>query len=484
VIFAAFAQQVSLTNFTLDVFYALASVCLFLVVVAFGLIDHGLVRGKNTVDTWVQKLISALVSGLAFIFIGYGIWNWQFNQAFGVANPLGEAIKAWWLGGSNFLHTAQNLDPKVTPQADVYQVFAVFFIAYAAAIGALIHSAAVERIKPAAIYIISAIAGGIMMPFMAYLTWGSTSVLTNLGVHDYLGDFSLYIFFGMWALILAWRLGPRLGSTLRPDSRTTGPAPQNLGISAAGVGVLMFAIPFLALGCGYFIPGQGYFGIAMSSSGVGIVLVNIFVAFGGGALTGLAIAYYKKSSLMALIGPIAGYISGAAGFDVFKPWEMLIVSMFGPLVVYFGYWVVGKLKIDESKVIGLTLFGGTYSAIVTGFVAWHVKDGGFFGLTGTYGFQHAQITPLWQLVGVGATIGAAIVTGVPLFFLLEKTIGLRVSEEQEIAGLDQTYWPAPAPARATSVEGTGTGSTAPVAGGVPLATSGDATGFTPEEPLR
>lgn len=482
-VIGAFAQQVSLSNFTLDVFYALASVCLFLVVPAFGLIDHGLVRPKNTLDTWAQKLIASMVAAISFIIIGYGVWNWQFNQALGVPNPLGAAIKSWWLGGSNFLHFAQNLNPHTTPQADVYQVFAVFFIAYAAVIGALIHSAAVERAKPAAIYIMSAVAGGIMMPLMTYLTWGSVSVLTNLGVHDYLGDFSLYIFVGTWAAILAWRLKPRLGSVWHPDDRTTGPVPQNLGISAAGVGLLMFAIPFLALGCGYFVPGTGYFGIAMTTSGFGIVITNIFVSFGGGMLTGFAIAYWKKAPIMALIGPLAGYISGAAGFDVLLPWQMLIISLFGPVVVYFGYWVVKKVGIDETKVIGLTLFGGVYSAIVVGFVAWHTRDGGYFGLTGTHGFQHAQITPYWQLVGVGATIAAAVLSGVPLVFVLEKTVGIRVTEDQEIAGLDETYWPVPAPIGATSIEGPDA-VPPPIGGGVPLATSGDPAGFRPEESAR
>src|ERR1700716_1781788 len=92
-----FKDQVSGGILTQDIFYVLASICLFLVVVAFGLIDSGLVRRKNLLDTWVQKLTAALLGGLAFTIIGYGIWNWQFNSAFGIKNPLGESIKAWWI---------------------------------------------------------------------------------------------------------------------------------------------------------------------------------------------------------------------------------------------------------------------------------------------------------------------------------------------------------------------------------------------------
>jgi ammonium transporter, Amt family len=437
-----FKDQVTTDIFAQDIFYVLATISLFLVVIAFGLIDSGLVRRKNLLDTWIQKLTAALLGGLAFMLVGYGIWNWQFNEAFGVKNPLGEAIKSWWIGGANFKHFAGNIDPKVVPEADVFQIFAVFFIAYAAAMGALIHSAGLERVKAVPIYILSVVAGGIMMPLMAYLTWGSASPLTNRGVHDYVGNFSFYIFVGVWALILAWRVGPRLG-VRTPHPRTGGPLPHNMGRTAFGVGLLMFAIPFLVLGCGYFVPGAGYFGIALSSSGIGIVLVNVFISFCGGALTGAALAYWKRNPVMALLGPIAGYVSGTAGFDVFLPWQMLLVSMFAPLVVYGGYLLMGKLKIDEQKVVPLALFGGVYGALAVGFIKWHTPTGGYFGLTGKYAPQHAEITPGWQLVGIGVVGGAALVSGLVLIIGIEKLIGLRVSEEEELTGLDVTYWDLP-----------------------------------------
>lgn len=203
-----FGSQVSNDTLTQDLFYGLASVCLILVVMAVGLIDGGLARRKNLLDTWVTKLVCAILAGGAFLFIGNGIWNWQFYSALAIPNPLGQAIKDWWIGGPNMTTFAQGLDPKLTPSADVFQVFVLFFVAYGAVMGALIHSAGLERVKRVPLYILSIIAGGIAMPFMTYLTWGSASALTNGGLHDYLGVYSLYIFIGTWALILAWRAGP------------------------------------------------------------------------------------------------------------------------------------------------------------------------------------------------------------------------------------------------------------------------------------
>jgi Amt family ammonium transporter len=460
-----FKDQVSEGILTQDIFYVLASICLFLVVIAFGLIDSGLVRRKNLLDTWVQKITAALLAGLAFTIVGYGIWNWQFNSAFGIKNPLKEAIKAWWIGGHNMTTLAGDIDPKVLPEADVFQLFVVFFFAYAAALGALIHSAGLERVKAVPIYILSLVAGGIMMPLLAYLTWGSTSPLTNAGVHDYVGNFSFYIFVGVWALILAWRAGPRLG-VVTPHPTAGSPLPHNMGRTAFGVGLLMFAIPFLVLGCGYFVPDAGYFGISLTKSGIGLVTINIFCAFAGGALTGAFIAYRQRNAVFALLGPIAGYVSGTAGFDVFKPWQMILVAMFAPVVVYGGYKLMAKLRIDEQKVVPLALFGGIYGAIVVGFVSWHTKTGGYFGLTGKYAPGNSEITPGWQIIGVLVIVAAAAISGLVLIFLIEKTIGLRVSEKEEIEGLDTAYWDMPSaeeallPSPALTPAGPGGGSLA------------------------
>ena len=434
-----FTQQVSADNLTQDLFYGLASVCLLLVVMAIGLIDGGLVRRKNLLDTWITKLLCAVVGGGSFLIVGYAIWNWQFYSALGIPHPLSQSLHDWWLGGPNMTTFAQNLDPKVVPQADVFQVFILFFVAYGAVLGALIHSAGVERMKRGPLIFLSAIAGGIGMPFMCYLTWGSASFLTNAGMHDYLGVFSLYIFVGTWALIIAWRLGPRLGAFV-PDKRTVGPVPHNLSMSASGAALLLFCVPFLAVGCGYYTPGSGYVGISLSSSGIGIVCINIAAAFAGGIIGGGIVSYRTKNPLFVLLGPAAGYVGAGTVLDVLHPWVVCIIALFSPVVLYLTYKALLKLRIDEKKIVPLGLGCGSYSAIVGGFVAWHTKTGGYFGLTGKYGFQHAQITPWMQFAGLGVTLGIATISGLVLVIGLEKTVGIRVSEEEELAGLDATGW--------------------------------------------
>jgi Amt family ammonium transporter len=447
-----FANQVTGSSYVQDIFYALAAVCLLFVVAAVGLIDAGLVRRKSLLDTWVQKIVCALIAGFGMAVIGYAIWEAQYYQAFGTPNPVGQAIHDWWLFGPALTHFAQNLDPKVFPTQDVYQIFLAFFVAYAMVGGALLHSAGLERVKAVPMYVISLVAGAIVIPIALYYTWGSTSPLTNRGVHDYIGTYSLYIVVGVWALLIAWRAGPRLGA-FRPDSRTIGPIPNNLSWSAIGVGILMFAAPFAFLGCGYIVAGSGYYGISLTTSGFGIVVVNIFMAYIGGGLGGALISYRTKNPIMALIGVAAGYIGAGASLDVGLPWQIFIVSFIASFVVYGVYLLLYRLKIDDKKIVPLALGGGIYSAIAAGIVGAGDKTGGFFGLTGKYAPQHATITLGWQLIGILVTVAIALVSGLIVILGLEKTIGLRVTEEQEIVGLDETYWQAPPPPYADAPDG-------------------------------
>jgi Amt family ammonium transporter len=432
-----FANQVTGSSYVEDIFYALATVCLLFIVPAVGLIDAGLVRRKSLLDTWVQKIVCALLAGLGMFVIGYAIWEAQYYQAFGTPNPVGQAIHDWWLFGPAVTHFAQNLDPKLFPTADVYQIFLAFFVAYAMVGGALLHSAGLERVKAVPMYIICLIAGAIVIPVALYYTWGSTSPLTNRGVHDYIGTYSLYIGLGAF----------------RADPRTIGPVPHNLSWSAIGVGILMFAAPFAFLGCGYIIPGTGYYGISLTNSGFGIAVLNIFMSYIGGGLGGALIAYRTRNPIMALIGVAAGYIGAGASLDVGLPWQIFIVSFIASFVVYGVYLLLYRLKIDDKKIVPLALGGGLYSAVAAGIVGAGDKTGGFFGLTGKYAPQHATITLGWQLIGILVTVAIALVSGLIVILGLEKTIGLRVTEEQEVAGLDETYWQAPPPPYADAPDG-------------------------------
>src|SRR4051812_38138424 len=150
-------EQLSTEMLLLAFIYVVGAMAVVLVVLALGFIDVGLVRRKNVLDTWIAKLTAALIAGAGTLVAGIAIWNWQFNQAFGVPNPLGQALKDWWVGGIFVTNYAGQLPFDKLPEAEVQQVFIAFFITFSLATLALIHTGAMERMRPAPLYVMAAV---------------------------------------------------------------------------------------------------------------------------------------------------------------------------------------------------------------------------------------------------------------------------------------------------------------------------------------
>ena len=96
-----FADQVSLTNLLSSLLYTVGAVSVIFVIIGLGLIDMGMVRTRNVLDTWVQKFTAAIMAGFSTLFIGYAIWQWQFYKALAIPSPYTQAIKDWWIGAAN-----------------------------------------------------------------------------------------------------------------------------------------------------------------------------------------------------------------------------------------------------------------------------------------------------------------------------------------------------------------------------------------------
>jgi ammonium transporter, Amt family len=431
-------DQVTTQIFTEDLLYTVGGMAVVMVVGGLALLDAGLSRAQNVLHTLVNRLGLVLVCGLGVFFFGYAFWNWQFYQAFG--GTFADAIKDWWLFGPGSTKFAQNLDPTAFPFADVQQVFIVFFVTFGMATISLIHSSVIEKIKMLPMYVFAIIIGLFHTGFLAYLVWGSAAFFTNRGVHDLEGVLPLYVFCGSFALILNWRLRPRLGAY---DAHPSGakPVAHNKSLVAIGVVLIMFGLPFVALASGYIVPGVGFLGISMTTSSWGIVLMNAIMAMCAGGAVGVLLGYWTKEWVWLAFGPIAGIVAAGAMLDIARPWESMFVAAGGPIVAFAVARLCIRFRFDELKIVPLGLGAGIYGAVMAGFVGWGDKTGGYIGITsGKYAFQHAQITPYWQLVGVGVVFGMALVTALPLALIFEKLGKFRVSEEDEIAGSDPTYW--------------------------------------------
>jgi ammonium transporter, Amt family len=426
-----YLTQVSAESFLTDIIYILACIGVLLDLFALLLLDAATVHPRNLIDTIVQKIVATMVGCLAVLPVGYAIWSWQFYAASGNPHPLATSLADWWIGGRNVIHFAQHLDPALTPNADTQQIFLAFFCLFGGVIAAFIHSAGVERMKALPCYVLSAIAAGLIMPVLAYATFGSAGPLTNAGLHDFVGDYSLYIFMGCWALVLAVKLGPRQRISTKP----------NFALFACGVFLLLIGVPLFVIGSGYVQPGQGYFGISMAESGLGIVVLNLFAAFSAGGVAGALVAYRLEAPLYALLGPISGYVACSALLDIARPWQALATAFVAPFITVACAKLIQRLRIDEPKIVAVALGPGIYGALMAGVVGSGLPAGGYFGVNaGVYAFQHARISFTGQLLGVVLVLAFSFASGWLVITLVEKTLGLRVHPSVESSGLDRLYW--------------------------------------------
>jgi len=424
-------DQLTQGNYLQAIFFTIAAALVLVATAGLALVDSGLSRKSDMLDIWISKLASGAACAIGFSIVGYGIWEWQFESAYHVPNAFRAAIDTWWLGGSGMTHFAQNLDPKIIPGADIYQVFGGFFLVFAFFFGALLHSAGAGRLRPSSLIPLSFVSGVIVFPLISWLFWGSASPLTNRGLSDYVGVYSVYLFLGSFSVILSWRLGKR--AAIRPADMGE---PWQPGL---GIFMLMFALPIIVLGSGYLTPGAGYFGISMTTSGFGIVLLNTLFAFLGGIVSGATISYARRDPSWVLFGPIAGYISCGAVLEIARPWETLLLSLGGPVAAFLTHRILNRLGVDDPKIGPLALGAGLYAALTSGFVGWHTPTGGFFGAGPGYALQHARITPGMQIGGAALSVALGVAAALLFCLVAGATRTLRLTQAEQELGADARW---------------------------------------------
>ncbi|WP_296475753.1 ammonium transporter, partial [Roseinatronobacter sp.] len=353
---------------------------------------------------------------------------------------LGDSIADWWMGGGMANARAHEVSPDLFPGLNNFQIFVFFLACFAGIINVLLHFAVAERMKAAA-YFILCIAATLVSSALSWATWGSVGPLTNPGFHDFFGVGFVYLFPAGMALVLVPRLGARPGM-FAPHPKVPSYNAPSIGLAATGLMTIFAGLPMVILSCLFFFDPEALaVSVTMANTSVGIAFNNYGLAWAGGALSGLLIAYKTRNYAYTLLGPLAGYVAGASGFDVYLPWQMFLVSLGAPFVAWTVYEFTLKRGIDEHKLFPLFLGAGSYGLIMLGIFKAGTPRGGYLGIEeGAYAFQHGQIGIVMQVVGTLACIGAGAVTALVVGLILEKTIGLRISEDAQADGLDKLAW--------------------------------------------
>ena len=371
----------------------------------------GMVRRKNVLGTIMQSFII-----LALISIQWVLWG--YSLAFGPDKGGIIGSLAWF--GLNGVGTDPNPDYAATIP---HQAFMIFQMMFAVITPALITGAFAERVKFSAFLVFTLLWATLVYDPIAHWVWGLSGGkgwLNNLGALDFAGGTVVHISSGISALAAALIIGKRKGYG------TESMPPHNVPMVVLGAALLWF----------------GWFGFnagsALSSGGLAasaFVVTN--TACAAAAFTWAVVEWMhrgKPTVLGAVSGAVAGLvaITPAAGFV--SPMSSILIGIMGGVVCYFSVSVIkGKLGYDDSlDAFGIHGVGGTLGALSTGLFASKLvnpagNDGLFFGNPSLL---------VNQVIAVVATAVYAFVVTAILLKVLDATMGLRVSKEDEVTGLD------------------------------------------------
>ena len=433
-----FAEQVTLNQLVQNLLYGSGTVGAIFVVVGLLLIDAGGTRRRSIVNSTLEKLVGFFIGFAIYFFFGFAIWASQYYIMEGAT--MMDSIKDWSAFGGLANALAQDVDPGVFPGINNFQIFIFFLAVFAGIANVLFHFAIAERMKASAYYV-TCVVTTIVASFMSWMAWGSVGPLTNAGFHDFFGISFVYLLPAGMAIVFVPKLGPRPGM-FSPHNKVAEYRVTNLGLNVAGLFVIFAALPMVIMSCLFFFDPEAYgVSVTMADTSLGIAFNNYGTAWAGGAITGAIIAYKTRKFSYMIMGPLAGYVAGAPGLDVYVPWQVFLVSMGGPFVAYLVYEALLKRNIDEHKLIPLFGGVGSYALIMVGLLKAGTPRGGFVGIEeGAYAYQHGEISLLMQLVGVAVCIGMGVVVAFVLAPILKATTGLRVSEEDQATGLDKVNW--------------------------------------------
>jgi ammonium transporter, Amt family len=405
-----------------------AGMLVFFMNAGFCMLETGFCRQKNAVNVLSKNLIVFALSTIAFWIVGFGLMFGNGNGFFG-----SEGL---------FFLTGDDNSPAT---GDAYQgayaalnwtgvpLMAKFFfqLVFAGTAATIVSGAVAERIKFLDFLIFSVLLVGIAYPITGHWIWGG-GWLYNFGFWDFAGSTVVHSVGGWAALVGAAFLGPRLGKYNNDGSANALPA-HNMSIATLGCLILW-------LGWFGFNPGSTM-GVGDGSAIAHIAITtNTAGAFGGLAATLVAWIYLGKPDLSMIInGILAGLVGVTASCAFVTIGSSAIIGIVAGVLVVFAVGFFDRMKIDDP--VGATsvhLVCGVWGTLAVGLFATGPGKLYTEGLGPKAGlFSGGDIEQLWiQFVGVIAVGAMTLAVSVLFWAVLRATLGIRVTEEEELLGLD------------------------------------------------
>ena len=402
-----------ITDNIFGIWFLIGAALVFWMQAGFAMVEAGFTRAKNSGNILMKNLMDFCIGTVVFILIGFSLL-------------LGEDILGF-IGKPGF--------DIFTAYADFDFSNFVFNLVFCATTATIVSGAMAERTKFLSYCIYSAVISALIYPIEAHWIWGG-GWLAQLGFHDFAGSCAIHMVGGISALIGAKILGPRIGKFTKDKSGKI-------------VKVNAFPGHNLPLGClGCFILWFGWYGFNGAACKDGAQLASVFLTTTVAPAVATVVCmiftwikYGKADVSMCLNASLAGLVAITAPCDVTDCLGATIIGFVAGLLVVFGVWLLDyKLHVDDPVgAVAVHMMNGIWGTIAVGLFATETAPG--FAMAGiTEGLFYGGGFKLLglQLLGV-LTVGAwAAIMITITFFVIKAVIGLRVSEEEEITGLDAT----------------------------------------------
>ena len=404
------------------VWFLIGAALVFWMQAGFAMVETGFTRAKNAGNILMKNLMDFCIGTVVFILIGFGLL-------------LGEDMMGF-IGRPGF--------DIFTNYADFDWSNFVFNLVFCATTATIVSGAMAERTKFLSYCIYSGVISAVIYPIEAHWTWGG-GFLAQMGFHDFAGSNCIHMVGGISALVGAAILGPRIGKFVKDKSGKV-------------TKVNAFPGHNLPIGClGVFILWLGWYGFngaaATSVAEMGSIFVTTTIAPAVATVVCMIftwVRYGKPDVSMCLNASLAGLVAITAPCDVCDAFGAIVIGAVAGLLVVFGVWFLDNvLHIDDPVgAVAVHCLNGIWGTLAVGLFATDTApafargygDGVTFGANQIAGeglFYGGGFKQLGlQFLGMGATILWTTVTITITFLIIKALVGLRVTEEEEIIGLD------------------------------------------------
>ncbi len=404
----------SVTSEVFGVWFLIGAALVFFMQAGFAMVETGFTRAKNAGNIIMKNLMDFCIGTVVFVLLGFSLMMAEdyVLGIFGVPNLEILTDFGAFLKGGN------------APSF-------VFNLVFCATAATIVSGSMAERTKFASYCIYSGVISLFVYPIEAGWVWNSQGWLAQLGFHDFAGSAAIHSVGGITALIGAIMVGPRLGKYVKDK------AGKVKKINA----IPGHSITLGALGC--FILWFGWYGFngaaAWDSNSLASIFVTTTIALAVATCTTMLYTWFKNGKpdvSMCLNGSLAGLVGVTAGCDAVDALGYAIIGIGSGILVVVVVEVLDlKLHIDDPVgAVGVHLANGVWGTLAVGLLANPDAPAGLEGLFYTGSFELLAI----QTLGILAILAWTVVTMTLTFFIIKKTVGLRVSKEEEIKGLDST----------------------------------------------